>query len=95
MLQSTGLKRGDKMQYEKSYSTAVPEELDINSSPTSVYVRKNICELPPDENNTTLYECDEICIPKNEYIAKCFMENEVRDDVLQELILMMYGNEQE
>ena len=80
------------MRYEKAYSTVRPKETDLTSSPTSVYVRKNIQEMPPDKDGTVIYEYDEACILKDEYIAQTFKENEVRDDVLQELILMVYGS---
>lgn len=80
------------MEYEKTYSTIKPNELDLTSSPKSVYIRKNIRELPPDENGTVMYEYDEACIIKDEYIAQSFKENAVRDEALQELILKIYSD---
>ena len=76
-----------KMRYEKTYSTIKPDVLDLTSSPKSVYIRKDIRELPPDENGIVMYEYDEACIIKDEYIARTFTENAVRDEALQELIL--------
>ncbi len=83
------------MRYEKTYSTSRPDETDLVSSPTSVYVRKNITELAPDGNGTVMFEYDEVCIPKDEYIAQSYTENTIRDDVLQELILAVYSGKGE
>lgn len=50
----------------KATSTAVPELLDITSSKKYVYVRKNVTERTT-EDEMTVYEYDEMKIPKEVY----------------------------
>jgi len=61
------------LNYHKSESDTMPEEIDTVSSPTTVYLRKNIrAEERQDvetETTRTVYVYDEATIPRDEYNA--------------------------
>lgn len=82
------------MQYIKSRSTAYPTLVDITSSPTTVYLRKNVTEVevtdPVTEETYTEYHYDEAMISKDEYIA---LLHEQVADVEEVLADMLYGGE--
>ena len=72
----------------KSESKDIPTEIDMASSQVYVYVRKNI--IPIQREDETLYEYDEIKIPKEVYeIFRLETENTDRiadlEDVLAEM----------
>ena len=73
----------------KSESKDIPTEIDITSSQVYVYVRKNI--IPIQREDETLYEYDEIKIPKEVYeIFRLETENTDRiadlEDVLADIL---------
>lgn len=59
------------MNWYKSKSTVKPDEIDITSSKTTVYLRKNIIEKQYEstfgDEIQTYYEYDEAKLTKNEY----------------------------
>ena len=61
------------MTYYKVTSNDYPQLVDITSSPTTVYLRKNVQEVEvenPDTKEThTEYHYDEASLTKDEYIA--------------------------
>lgn len=82
------------MQYQKSISNNYPILVDITSSPTTVYLRKNVTEVevtdPVTEETHTEYHYDEAMISKDEYIA---LLHEQVVDVEEVLADMLYGGE--
>ena len=81
------------MTYYKVTSNDYPQLVDITSSPTTVYLRKNIKAVDvKDEmtgNTRTEYHYDEAAITKDEYINMLHEQQEVTDEALQELILSL------
>lgn len=57
------------MDYYKSGSTVKPEKIDMDSSKTSVYLRRNITEKEReiDGHTLTYYEYEEAKLTKDEY----------------------------
>lgn len=82
------------MQYIKSISDNYPILVDIISSPTTVYLRKNVTEVEVTDWVTgethTEYHYDEAMISKDEYIA---LLHEQVADVEEVLADMLYGGE--
>lgn len=72
------------MTYKKVRGDCYPLEIDLKSSPTTVYFRKNINEIQIDDR--TEYEYDEAIMSKEDYIVELAKKNEELADVLQELI---------
>lgn len=57
------------LEFHKSESTSIPELIDMNSSPTTVYIRENIQEETrmDEEEEYTIYTYDEAILTKEEY----------------------------
>lgn len=85
--------RGYYMWY-KSESKDIPTEIDMTSSQVYVYVRKNI--IPIQREDETLYEYDEIKIPKEAYeIFKLETENTDRIADLEDVLAdMLFGGDE-
>lgn len=85
------------MEFYKSESDTRPEEIDFTSSPTTVYVRKNITVVPYDDSDSDerriKYVYDEMKVSKTDYIATLHERQEQTDDALQELILATFGGD--
>ena len=81
------------MTYYKVTSNDYPQLVDITSSPTTVYFRKNIRAVDVEDemtgNTRTEYHYDEAAITKDEYINMLHEQQEVTDEALQELILSL------
>lgn len=81
------------MTYYKATSNDYPQLVDITSSPTTVYLRKNIKAVDVEDemtgNTRTEYHYDEAAISKDEYINMLHEQQEVTDEALQELILSL------
>ena len=81
------------MNYYKVTSNDYPQLVDITSSPTTVYLRKNIKAVDVEDemtgNTRTEYHYDEAAITKDEYINMLHEQQEVTDEALQELILSL------
>lgn len=81
------------MTYYKATSNDYPQLVDITSSPTTVYLRKNIKAVEVEDemtgSNRTEYRYDETAISKDEYINMLHEQQEVTDEALQELILSL------
>lgn len=79
------------MEYRQSIGNDMPELVDCTSSPTSVYLRKNIKAVEETDQTSgetkTVYTYDEACVTKDEYIAMLHEEQEITNDALQELII--------
>lgn len=78
----------------KSESKDIPTEIDMTSSQVYVYVRKNI--IPIQRGDETLYEYDEIKIPREVYeIFRLETENTDRiADVEDTLADMLFGGDE-
>ena len=85
------------MEFYKSESNVRPEAIDFESSPTTVYVRKNIrleaVTDPETGERQTKYIYDEAKVSKMDYIAMLHERQEETDGALQELILATFGGE--
>lgn len=81
------------MTYYKATSNDYPQLVDITSSPTTVYLRKNIKVVDVEDemtgNTRTEYHYDEAAVTKDEYITMLHEQQEVTDEALQELILSL------
>ena len=81
------------MTYYKATSNDYPQLVDITSSPTTVYLRKNIKAVEVEDemtgSNRTEYHYDEAAVTKDEYITMLREQQEVTDEALQELILSL------
>ena len=81
------------MTYYKVTSNDYPQLVDITSSPTTVYLRKNIKAVDVEDemsgSTRTEYHYDEAAITKDEYINMLHEQQEVTDEALQELILSL------
>lgn len=81
------------MTYYKATSNDYPQLVDITSSPTTVYLRKNIKVVEVEDemtgSNRTEYHYDEAAVTKDEYITMLHEQQEVTDEALQELILSL------
>lgn len=82
------------MNYHKSSADYFPELVDITSSPTTVYLRKNVREVEVTDEATSekriAYEYDEAIITKDEYINMLKNQAEELENVIAELL---YGEE--
>lgn len=83
------------MTYYKSSSNVFPVLIDITSSPTTVYLRKNVKAVEIEDVTTgekrTEFQYDEAKITKDEYINILHEELETSNEALQELILSLEG----
>ena len=83
------------MQYIKSISNNYPILVDITSSPTTVYLRKNVTEVevtdPVTEETRTEYHYDEAMMTKDEYIS---LLHEQVADVEEVLADILYGGDE-
>lgn len=81
------------MTYYKATSNDYPQLVDITSSPTTVYLRKNIKVVEVEDemtgSNRTEYHYDEAAVTKDEYITMLHEQQEITDEALQELILSL------
>lgn len=84
------------MTYYKATSNDYPQLVDITSSPTTVYLRKNITseevENPETHEKHTEYCYDEAAISKDEYIS---LLHEQIADVEEVLADMLYGGDEQ
>ena len=84
------------MNYYKSASNEYPQLVDITSSPTTVYLRKNVQEVKVEDvetgNTHTEYRYDEAVISKDEYID---MLHAQISDVEEVIADMLYGGDEE
>lgn len=82
------------MNYHKSSANYFPELVDITSSPTTVYLRKNVREVEVTDEVTSekriAYEYDEAIITKDEYINMLRNQTEELESVVAEIL---YGEE--
>lgn len=82
------------MNYHKSSGDESPKLVDITSSPTTVYLRKNIRAVEFTDDMTgetkTEYQYDEAKITKDEYINMLRNQTEELESVVAE---MLYGEE--
>ena len=71
------------LEFYKSESTVRPDEVDVASSPTTIYIRRNINEderTDPDTGEAvTVYTYDEAKIPKDEYAR--YMQDKTQADI--------------
>lgn len=71
------------LEFYKSESTVQPLEVDVESSHTTVYIRRNIVKderADPDTGKTvTVYTYDEAKIPKDEYDR--YMQDKTQADI--------------
>lgn len=85
------------MTFYKSESTVRPKLIDFESSPTTVYIRKNIERITKEDPEThetqSFYEYDEAKVSKTDYISILHTKQEESDAALQELILTFFGGE--
>ena len=83
------------MNYYKVTSNDYPQLVDITSSPTTVYLRKNVTseevENPETKETHTEYRYDEVAISKDEYIT---LLHEQIADVEEVLADMLYGGDE-
>lgn len=83
------------MTYYKVTSNDYPQLVDITSSPTTVYLRKNITSEEVENSETkethTEYHYDEAAISKDEYIT---LLREQIADVEEVLADMLYGGDE-
>lgn len=79
------------LNYYKSESDTMPEEIDTSSSPTTVYLRKNIRTEERTDVMTgekrTVYVYDEAKVPKTEYMD--YITGKTQADI--EYLYMMGG----
>lgn len=79
------------LDYKKVESDTMPDEIDTMSSPTTIYLRKNIhTEERQDietETTRTVYVYDEATIPRDEYNA--YLTGKTQADI--EYLYMMGG----
>ena len=79
------------LNYYKSESDTMPEEIDTASSPTTVYLRKNIRaeeRKDPETGETrTVFAYDEAKMPRQEYVD--YLSGKTQADV--EYLYMMGG----
>lgn len=79
------------LNYYKSESDIMPEELDTSSSPTTVYLRKNIRAEERKDPETgearTVFVYDEAKMPRLEYVD--YLSGKTQADV--EYLFMMGG----
>lgn len=82
------------MNYHKSSADYFPDLVDITSSPTTVYLRKNVRKVEVTDEITSekriAYEYDEAIITKDEYINMLRNRTEELESVVAE---MLYGEE--
>lgn len=83
------------MTYYKVTSNDYPQLVDITSSPTTVYLRKNIKAVDVEDemtgNTRTEYHYDEAAISKDEYIDILRAQIEDNEAVLAD---MLFGGEE-
>ena len=63
------------IKFYKAHSTEYPVLIDMDSSPVGVYLRKNVQELPHEEESPQLYEYDEAYLTKEEYAIYSNVDN--------------------
>lgn len=64
------------MEFKKSKSTVKPVEIDKTSSPAGVYIRINIVETEPeDENSSAYFEYDEAYLTNEEFNQYVLIKN--------------------
>lgn len=83
------------MNYYRVTSNDYPQLVDITSSPTTVYLRKNVTsevvENPETQGKHTEYHYDEAAISKDEYIT---LLHEQIADVEEVLADILYGGDE-
>lgn len=85
------------MVFYKSESLERPVALDFVSSPTTVYIRRNIEQVSVEDAETgetkLVWRYDECRMSKEDYIAELQSRQDETDEALQEVILAMFGGE--
>lgn len=85
------------MEFYKSEGLSRPVEIDFKSSPTTVFIRKNIEEIQKTDEETgetfTAYQYDEARVSKADYIAMLKERQDETDAAMLELILITFGGE--
>ena len=85
------------MTYYNVISNDIPDAIDITSSPTTVYIRRNIHSIEVDDETTgekrKEYRYEEASVTKDEYINMLTGRQEETDEAVQELILSVFGGE--
>ena len=84
------------MNYYRVISNDYPQLVDITSSPTTVYLRKNITSEEATDTETgnthTEYHYDEAAISKDEYIA--ILQSQVAD-IEETVAEILFGGDDE
>lgn len=72
------------MDWHQSESYTIPAEVDLNSSPTTVYFRKNIREEQREMygEKYTVYVYEEATMPKSEYASHKAYTNQANIDFI-------------
>ena len=85
------------MEFYKSEALSRPVEIDFKSSPTTVFIRKNVEEIQKTDEETgetfTAYQYDEARVSKTDYIAMLNERQDETDAAVLELILITFGGE--
>ena len=72
------------LKWRRSESTVEPALIDTTTSPTTIYLRRNVTETEKEEGNedgstTTYYEYDEVALSLAEYQA--YQSEKARSDI--------------
>ena len=73
------------LNWEPSESAVIPAEVDLDSSPTAVYFRRNIHTEQRDKDDGTtytVYAYDEATMPKSEYASHQAYTNQANIDFI-------------
>lgn len=72
------------MEWYKAEGNTMPAEVDLNSSPTTVYFRRNIHEEQRDIDGETrtVYVYEEATMPKSEYASHQAYTNQANIDFI-------------
>lgn len=73
------------MEWYQSESNTMPAEVDLESSPTTVYFRRNIREVERENDRGekyTVYVYDEATMPKSEYASHQAYTNQANIDFI-------------
>lgn len=73
------------MEWYQSESNTMPAEVDLESSPTTVYFRRNIREVERENERGekyTVYVYDEATMPKSEYASHQAYTNQANIDFI-------------
>lgn len=74
-----------KLEYYRSESNGRPDEIEMDSSPTTVYLRKNITteeRVEEDGSKRTVYVYDEAKLSRQDYAIYCEENNAANIDYI-------------